>query len=226
MATTVTSTDGIIEKGIGAGPGSRPGNGFHRNGGGKGDSDPTRFYSDRYRLGMWVALASVVMLFTALTSAYIVRAASSNDWRPIAMPGILWLSTAVIVISSFILESARRALKQHHDRIYGRWLVITAGLGITFLGSQLMAWRQLVRQGVYLSTNPHSSFFYLLTAAHGVHLLGGILALGYLLLRTRSPRESVAAESRRIGTVDAVSIYWHFMDGLWVYLFLLLFFWK
>jgi len=175
---------------------------------------------------MYVALAGVVMLFTALTSAYIVRAASSNDWRPIAMPSILWLSTLVIVTSSFVLETARRAVKQQRDGVYGRWLSITTVLGITFLASQLLAWRQLARQGVYLSSNPHSSFFYLLTAAHGVHLLGGILALGYLLLRTRKTRDSVAAESKRVGAVEAVSIYWHFMDGLWVYLFLLLFFWK
>ncbi|MEA2206963.1 MAG: cytochrome c oxidase subunit [Blastocatellia bacterium] len=225
MATTVTNTESVIPQGLGAGSGSRGGNGFRRNGG-KGGPDPTRYYADRYRLGMYVALAGVVMLFTALTSAYIVRAASSNDWRPIAMPSILWLSTLVIVVSSFVLETARRAVKQQRDGVYGRWLIITTLLGITFLASQLMAWRQLARQGVYLSSNPHSSFFYLLTAAHGVHLLGGILALGYLLLRTRKTRDGVAAESKRVGAVDAVSIYWHFMDGLWVYLFLLLFFWK
>lgn len=226
MATTVTRTESLIDKGIGSGPGSRPGNGFHRNGGGKNDADPARLYAARYRMGMWVAVAGVVMLFTALTSAYIVRAASSNDWRPIGMPGVLWLSTLVIVISSLTLESARRSLKEKRDGVYGRWVLITTVLGVAFLVSQLAAWRQLVRQGVYLSTNPHSSFFYLLTAAHGVHLLGGILALGFLLLRTRQRRDSVSAESRRVGAVDAVSIYWHFMDGLWVYLFLLLFFWK
>ena len=185
-----------------------------------------RFYPDRYRLGMWVALTSVVMLFTALTSAYIVRAASSNDWRPIAMPRLLWLSTAVIIISSVTFEGARRSLKRQHDAMYGHWLLITTILGVVFLGSQLLAWRQLVRQGIYLATNPHSSFFYLMTAAHGVHLLGGILALSYLLVRTRRRGADVTAESRRIGAADAVSIYWHFMDGLWVYLFLLLFFWK
>lgn len=226
MATTVTSTEPVIAPDLGSGPGPRPGNGLHRNGGGKGDRDPARQYAVRYRMGMWVALAGIVMLFTALTSAYIVRAASSNDWRPIAMPGILWLSTLVIVASSPTLENARRSVKQQRDGVYGRWLVITTVLGVAFLVSQIAAWRQLVRQGVYLSSNPHSSFVYLLTAAHGVHLLGGILALGFLMLRTRSRRESVAAESRRVGTVDAVSIYWHFMDGLWVYLFLLLFFWK
>ena len=225
MATTVTSTDRVIDQRIGGGP--RPGNGHHRNGGGaKGGPDPMRFYPDRYRLGMWVALAGIVMLFTALTSAYIVRTASANDWRPIAIPNVLWLSTLVIVVSSVTLEGARRALKRQQDDGYGRWLIATTILGLVFLMSQLWAWRQLVGQGIYLSSNPHSSFFYLLTAVHGLHLLGGILALVYLLLRTRRRGANVSEESRRVGAAGAVSLYWHFMDGLWVYLFLLLFFWK
>jgi cytochrome c oxidase subunit III len=180
----------------------------------------------RFRTGAWVVIAGVVMLFTALTSAYIVRSASSNDWQPIAMPKVLWLSTALIVISSITMEISRRSLKQQRDAGYGRWLIITVALGLAFLASQLLAWRQLVRQGAYMATNPYNSFFYLFTAAHGLHLLGGILALGYLLLRTARRRETVAGELRRVGAADAATIYWHFMDGLWVVLFLLLFFWK
>jgi cytochrome c oxidase subunit 3 len=166
------------------------------------------------------------MLFTALTSAYIVRSASSNDWQPIAMPRVLWLSTALIVISSITMEISRRSLKQQRDAGYGRWLIITVGLGLAFLAAQLLAWRQLVRQGAYMATNPYNSFFYLFTAAHGLHLLGGILALLYLLLRTIRRRGTVEGELRRLGAADAATIYWHFMDGLWVVLFLLLFFWK
>jgi cytochrome c oxidase subunit 3 len=180
----------------------------------------------RYRVGAWVTIAGIVMLFTALTSAYIVRSASGNDWLPIVMPKVLWLSTAVILISSFTMEISRRSLKQQSDAGYGRWLTITVALGLGFVASQLFAWRQLARQGVYLASNPHSSFFYLFTAAHGVHVLGGILALSYLLLRTRKRRDTVEGELRRIGTADAATIYWHFMDGLWICLFLLLFFWK
>src|SRR5713226_8410777 len=166
------------------------------------------------------------MLFTALTSAYIVRSASSNDWQPIAMPRVLWLSTALIVISSITMEISRRSLRQRRDAGYGRWLIITVALGLAFLASQLLAWRQLVRQGAYMATNPYNSFFYLFTAAHGLHLLGGILALGYLLLRTAKRRNTVEGELRRVGAADAATIYWHFMDGLWVALFLLLFLWK
>ena len=166
------------------------------------------------------------MLFVALSSSYIVRSASGDDWRPIVMPKVLWLSTAVILISSFTMEVSRRSLKALNDAGYGRWLAITLILGLGFLASQLMAWRQLVRQGVYMSSNPHSSFFYLFTAAHGLHLFGGILALGYLVLRTRRRRDTVEGELKRLGAAEATTIYWHFMDGLWVALFLLLFFWK
>jgi cytochrome c oxidase subunit 3 len=226
MAATVTSTERVIDATIGGG--SRKGNGFHRNGGGRSGSDgePLRFSPARYRIGVWMAIAGVVMLFTALASAYIVRSASGNDWRPIVMPKVLWLSTAMILISSVTMEVSRRSLKQQSDAGYGRWLTITVALGLGFVASQLFAWRQLARQGVYLASNPHSSFFYLFTAAHGVHVLGGILALTYLLLRTRKRRDTVEGELRRIGTADAATIYWHFMDGLWICLFLLLFFWK
>ena len=117
-------------------------------------------------------------------------------------------------------------MKQQNNSRYGLWLILTVGLGLGFVASQLIAWRQLWRQGVYMSSNPHSSFFYLFTAAHGVHLVGGLLALSYLLLRTRKKRDTIECELRRIGAADAASIYWHFMDGLWITLFLLLFFWK
>ena len=183
-----------------------------------------------FRTGAWVVIAGIVMLFTALTSAYIVRSASSNDWQPIAMPKVLWLSTALIMISSVTMEISRRSLKQQgkqqSDSAYGRWLIITVALGLAFLATQLLAWRQLVRQGVYMASNPYNSFFYLFTAAHGLHLFGGILALAYLLVRTRRKRSTVEGELRRMGAADGATIYWHFMDGLWVVLFLLLFFWK
>jgi cytochrome c oxidase subunit 3 len=225
MAATVTSTDRVIDAAIGGGPRPRGGNGFRKNGGGDND-DRLRFSATRYRFGVWVAIASIVMLFTALASAYIVRSATSNDWTPISMPKVLWLSTAAIVFSSVTIELSRRSLKQKHDAKYGWWLVVTTALGLIFVGSQLFAWRQLAWQGVYVATHPHSSFFYLFTAAHGLHVLGGITALAYLLLRTRKKRDTADGELQRVGVADAATVYWHFMDGLWICLFLLLFFWK
>ena len=226
MAATVTKADQIIDAHLGGG--SRGGNGFHKNGGGhSGDGGDGFHYSPaRYRIGAWMAVGSILMLFVALTSAYIVRSASSNDWRPIAMPKILWLSTALILISSVTIETARRSLKRDNNAGYARWLANTVALGIAFVVAQLIAWRSLARQGVYLATNPFNSFFYLFTAAHGLHLLGGLCALTYLLARTTKKRETLDGELRRIGAADGAAIYWHFMDVLWIGLFSLLLFWK
>lgn len=228
MATTVTGAKPVIKQGTSGGP--RPpgpnGRGSHKRNGHDGGSSHYDSSAARYRIGMWVALAAILMMFTALTSAYIVRAASANDWHPIAMPRILLLSTALIVLSSATLETARRKLKAAFESPYKRWLLLTTMLGVAFVVSQLLAWRQLVRQGVYVSSNPHSSFFYLLTATHGVHLMGGLLALVYLLVRTRQPYVDERAQAKRYASADAVTLYWHFMDGLWIYLFVLLFFWK
>ena len=223
MATTVTDTRTKASKGLGGRgfPGPN-GNGSHqRNGGG----DLLESTASRYRVGTWVGIASIAMFFTALSSAYIVRAASATDWRPLALPRILWLSTALILFSSATLETARRNLKRLESG-YVKWLLITGLLGVGFLTSQFLAWQQLRAQGVFLASNPHSSFFYLLTALHGLHLLVGLLALVYLLLRTRQKRDDVVAEAKRHARAGAVGIYWHFMDGLWIYLFLLLFLWR
>ena len=181
---------------------------------------------NRYRLGTWVAMASIVMLFTALSSAYIVRAASSSDWQPLAMPRILLLSSVLLLISSGTLEGARRKLRDGASNAYKSWLLLTVVLGAGFLVSQLIAWRQLAKQGVYIASNPHSSFFYLFTATHGVHLFGGLTALSYLSLRSRAQLKdkSTMAMAKAQAKADAVTLYWHFMDFLWLYLFVLLFY--
>jgi Heme/copper-type cytochrome/quinol oxidase, subunit 3 len=117
-------------------------------------------------------------------------------------------------------------LKRNDQQAYGRWFLLTVLFGLGFLCTQFLAWRQLVAQGVYLSSNPHSAFFYLLTALHGLHLLGGIVALDYLLLHAWRRRAPEQIGPRRAAAAGAVAIYWHFMDGLWIFLFLLLFLWR
>jgi cytochrome c oxidase subunit 3 len=226
----VTSAERVAQK-ISVGDGKR---GVGPNGGGSGgngrgnDGDDAfrRFSPSKYKIGIWVALASVTMLFTALTSAYIVRANSSNDWKPLDAPRLLWLSTALILASSLTFEIARRALKRGNSALYNRWLMVTVLLGLGFLASQLFAWRDLVAQGIYMASNPHSSFFYVLTGAHALHLLGGILGLDYLLLRSRRAGLEDHGEEKRLAMASSVALYWHFMDGLWIYLFLLLFLWR
>jgi cytochrome c oxidase subunit III len=224
MATMVTGTRPVIKKGAGAGPGlpGPNGNGRKRH---DGFRDPDG-RANRYRIGMWVALASIAMMFTSLSSAYIVRSATSNDWFPLVLPKVLFASTALILISSVTLEVGRRKLKRSFQNAYRKFLLLTALLGAGFLVSQLIAWRQLAAQGIYLASNPHSSFFYLLTGAHAVHLAGGLLALSFLWLRSRRQSDEPNFVARRQATADAVTIYWHFMDALWIYLFLLLFLWR
>src|SRR5215211_2922474 len=139
----------------------------------------------RYRIGALVSLASIAMLFTSLSSAYIVRSGLTLDWFPIAVPRVMFGSTALIILSSVSIELARRKLKHGLSETYSKYLLLTGLLGLGFLVSQLIAWRQLAQQGIYISSHPHSSFFYLLTGAHAVHVAGGLLALGFLWLRSR-----------------------------------------
>jgi cytochrome c oxidase subunit 3 len=176
---------------------------------------------------MWLALASISMLFIGLTSAYIVRQGLGGEWQQNALPLLLWFNTAVLLASSVTMERARRRLQATGlaERAFRRWLSLTVGLGVLFLAGQLIVWRQFAAGGVYLSTNPHSSFFYLLTALHGLHLLGGLMALGFLAWRSIAAAGVTGASwssGRLVRWVDVTALYWHFMDGLWIYLVVLL----
>jgi cytochrome c oxidase subunit 3 len=229
MATRVTSTK-TVKKGtrIGGGP-SFPGpngKGPHGNGGrsGKEDDSWRRFSPAAYRITMWVVLAAIIMMFAALSSVYIILSAG-DQWRPVVMPRMFFLSTGVILISSFSFEKAKRSLKQGKEKQYVRWLGITLLLGSIFLAAQLVGWRELRAQGVYFASHPHSSFFYFFTGVHGVHLLGGMVALTYLLARLRGKWLQPNPE-KAITSTEVVAIYWHTMDGLWFWLFLLLLIWK
>lgn len=230
MATTVTSTERATTSGVDTGVRLPFGGGPHGNGkknGGGDDSDGASGFSpERGLLGMWIALGGILMMFVALSSAYVVRLGTSQDPPPVALPNVLWLSTALILASSATFEFAKRSLVAGLGLTYRRWIIITFALGLGFVSSQLFAWRRLVESGVYLATNPHSSFFYVLTGTHGIHLLGGLLALLYLLVREWKPWTDSKAEARRRLAASVVGVYWHFMDGLWLYLFLLLTFWR
>ena len=171
-------------------------------------------------------MASILMLFGALASAYVATSGSSKNWRPIAAPPSIWLSTVLILLSSGTFEAARRCLKREDERGYERWLVFTLLLGAGFLGSQLLAWQQLAAQGLYLTVNPYSSFFYLFTGTHGVHLLGGLSGLCYLLVRARGRHKGVRAGHGHEAAASITALYWHFMDALWIGLFLLLLLWR
>lgn len=183
-----------------------------------GEARPWRVPDRAYRTAMWMGLTSIVMLFAAFTSALVVRKGLSDDWVSFAIPRILWLNTAVLLASSGSLEIARRALAKRIGSSFTGWLYATTALGVLFLIGQWTAWRELAFHGVYLASNPSSSFFYLLTAAHGLHLSGGIIALLYLVFRSRA----ITSGLQRRTAVDVAAIYWHFMGGLWIYTFFLL----
>lgn len=224
MPSTVNSSRTVTKRFGGPGLPGPNGNGSRGNGWhGKKDGDTQdRFLPEKYRIAMWVVLGAIVMMFVALSSAYILLSGSA-EWRPIRMPRVFFLSTGIILGSGATMETARRSLKHGNNRKHTRFLISTLLLGLAFLASQLWGWRQLVSEGVYFSGRPHSSFFYLFTGVHGVHLLGGIIALGYLVTRLR--RQWDTAE-RRLAVTEAVTLYWHFMEGVWVWLFLLLLLWK
>jgi len=188
--------------------------------GGRGQRGPSNPPLPRgaYKIAIWIAIVSIAMLFLALTAVMVVRAEETSDWIRTTVPPLLYINTLVLVASSFTLELSRRALKREAATQFVRWLYVTTGLGVAFIGGQLIAWRELAAQGIFITTNPSSGFLYLLTAAHGLHLLGGILALLYLVFRTQ---KIIFNPSKRIA-VDITATYWHFMDGLWIYLLVLL----
>jgi cytochrome c oxidase subunit 3 len=233
----------------GGGRGPTPGwPGDGGGGGGRGGDDHLPSYGERlrrYRLGLMLALSSVVMLFVSFTTAYVVRKAgavwdpSSNDyvsnWVPLTLPvGLLVLNTFILLVSSFTLELARRRAAEDVALapIVGMpgirvssshalpWVWSTIGLGLAFLAGQGYAWHQLRLANTTFATSTSSSFFYMLTGVHALHLAGGILALLYAGMTTWLHRPP---ETRRI-VVDVTAWYWHFMAALWIYIFALLYF--
>lgn len=196
MAGLITSdiAGGIVPpptKGFGGGDGEPGGRGAHRR---------------ASITGLMVLLAASVMLFAAFTSAFFVRRGLSNDWVDTPIPGILWINTGVLVVSSVVIELARRALHAGKRAAFNRYWTSATIMGVLFLGGQYLAWRQLNAAGYYLASNPSSSFFFVLTCSHAVHLLGGLSALGYIdvqaLLLRLGPGKRTA--------VDVSAYFWHF----------------
>jgi cytochrome c oxidase subunit 3 len=171
--------------------------------------------------GLFVLLAASTMVFAALTSAFVVRRGLSDDWATMPKPHILWVNTVVLLASSFALDLSRRALKSGNRSRFNLWWSAGTGLGILFLIGQAIAWSQLKAAGVFIASNPSSSFFYVLTASHAFHLLGGVAALLYVDVQALRLRLGPAKRT----AIDVTAIFWHFLDGIWVYLMLLFYVW-
>ncbi|HXN24493.1 MAG TPA: cytochrome c oxidase subunit 3 [Candidatus Dormibacteraeota bacterium] len=173
--------------------------------------------------GIWVGIFAITMSFAAFTSALFVRQGSAADWTHIALPPVLYANTLALLLSSATLQMARRAvtadpsIQPRTGRVGLGWLMATLALGFVFVAGQFEAWRQLAAQGLYLATNPNSSFYYVLTAMHGLHVLAGIVALALVMGRIVASRAAF-----RKSTFEATATYWHFMGVLWLYLLLVL----
>ena len=241
FSTSATLDDPIVSRGDRGTPPPIFGDGGN---GGSGPGAPdyaTRLR--RARLGLLVALIPVLMLFVSFTSAYVVRQGLPTldpqtnqmvrDWIPVKLPALLLVNTFVLVLSSMGMELARRQIKRQMQQELPAetaprasagsqgsmpWLAMTLILGLAFLFGQWTAWKQLAESGFYVSTSPSSSFVYLLTGTHAVHLIGGVLVL------CAAGVASLVGVSlvRRSIVVDITAWYWHFMAGVWIYIFCLL----
>ena len=189
------------------------------DGGGDDGKRPRRWKPSpkRYYTGMALGIVSILMFFMALASAFLVRR-GSGDWIPVHIPTLMWINTAVLLASSATLEMARHRLAQGRLSAYRNLWLLTTALGIGFLAGQIVAWRQLVAEGIYLASNPASSFFYIFTGGHALHLFGGVAAL--IFVATRNFNQ---AQVTRSVAAEVTSYYWHFMDALWLFLLALLY---
>ncbi|MFZ0271340.1 MAG: cytochrome c oxidase subunit 3 [Acidobacteriaceae bacterium] len=198
----------------------------------------------RYRMAVFSILAADLVFFAVLVSAFFVRQSATHispsdgvvsDWHPLAPPPILWINTAILLLSAFTMEIARRQLFHEIDimeewlglgrpavRRAAPWLIATILLGGAFLGGQWIAWRQLAQQGLFFSSNPNSYFFYLVTGTHAVHLFLGLAALLFALAAMFRFKR---VEMRQIA-VDSTSWYWHAMGLFWIFLFVLIVFFQ
>jgi cytochrome c oxidase subunit 3 len=163
-------------------------------------------------MGLFLACGSMAVLFGSLVFAYYWRKWSPGVWDQVALPGTLWVSTAIILASSVVFEAGRRAYRRGLHHLAWRLIMVTGVLGLAFLASQVTAWLALIAGGAYLEQNPYSGFFYLFTALHAAHLVGGLGSLAFVTL----------SRGRRRELVDAAAYYWHFLGLLWIALFFVL----
>lgn len=172
------------------------------------------------KIGLWVLLAVITSLFGLFISAYYMRMEHAHgDWSPVAVPRLLWLNTAMLILSSVAMQSARGAsIRAQTDRVRAG-LIAGGVLALAFLAGQLWAWRQLNASGVFLQSSPSSAFFYLLTAVHGLHLLGGLLVWGKTVVRMT--RDRVGPIDLRL-SVELCTVYWHYLLLVWLVLFAVL----
>jgi cytochrome c oxidase subunit 3 len=169
------------------------------------------------KFALWVFLGSVVMLFASITSAYIVRRADGN-WTIFELPSLFWMTTVVILLSSVTMQWSYVAAKKDNLSTTRLMVVLTLALGFVFLIGQFYGWKELVFDKVYLVGNPAGSFVYILTGLHGIHIVSALVFLVILLIKVQRGK----VHSKRLLSIEMCATYWHFLGGLWLYLFVFL----
>ena len=170
-----------------------------------------------HKFTLWVGVASIVMMFAGLTSAYIVKRNQVN-WVTFELPSMFWYSTVVIVLSSVVLYFSNTAFKQREMAKYRKLVLATLVLGIMFVIMQIIGFNQLWTKGITLTKNVSFSFLYIIVGLHALHVIGGLIALIFLFAKAFSSK----VRNYDIVPLEVISTYWHFVDVLWVYLLIFL----
>ncbi len=171
-----------------------------------------------HKFTLWVAIGSILMMFAGLTSAYIVKR-SQASWLMLEIPVVFWYSTAAILASSATVHLSLKALKAREMMAYRRWLMITAVLGVLFLVLQIVGFKQFGANDIRLigaGSNASYSFLLAISGLHGLHVLGGVIALVVIAIM------ALRTTTRNYNTIplEVAATYWHFVDALWIYLFI------
>lgn len=177
---------------------------------------PTRKINPQ-KFAMWFAVGSITLSFAGFTSAYLVRQ-GQGMWESFEMPSIFYYSTVAILLSSITYFLGYKAFKAKNYRNYNALMLITLALGITFMALQYTGFRALYAQNIRIDGNVSNSFFYVIAGAHLLHILGGIIALIVVLIRNAV----IPTGKRKNLGLEILGTYWHFIDILWLYLFIFL----
>ncbi|HZS54190.1 MAG TPA: cytochrome c oxidase subunit 3 [Bryobacteraceae bacterium] len=172
-----------------------------------------------------VVLGTVTMTFGAMIAVFVIRSEAPLFWGHLQVPGVLWATTAILIASSIFLERARHRLAVKDQGGFFKLTAIATGLGVLFLIGQITAWLQILHSGIVLENNPHSWFIFLFSGLHGLHIVAGLGGLAYLLVRTRHPAGGPKYQMKTRAVTHGVSIFWHYLDFLWILMFVLLVTW-
>ena len=185
-----------------------------------------RELTDLSNVTVAVVLGTVTMTFGAMIVVFFVRSQGQLFWGHLQIPDVLYLTTVLLLVSSTALEKARHWLRAGDQERFFKLTAVATLLGVLFLAGQVTAWFQILHSGIVLARNPHSWFIFLFTGLHGLHIVLGLGGLAYLLVRTRHPASGPKYRMKTRVAANGISIFWHYLDFLWLVLFVLLLTWR